>query len=82
MDIILEFHDKIKKRALEKGCSDEEFEEIWKEWIEFAKYAFNKSHSIAYGLTAYISQWLKVHYPQEFWCAAFEKANHSQDRKE
>lgn len=82
MDIILEFHDKIKKRALEKGCSDEEFEEIWKEWIEFAKYAFNKSHSIAYGLTAYISQWLKVHYPQEFWCAAFEKANHSQDRKD
>lgn len=82
MDIILEFHDKIKKRAVEKGCSEKEFEEIWEEWIEFAKYAFNKSHSIAYGLTAYISQWLKVHYPQEFWCAAFEKANHSQDRKD
>lgn len=81
MDIILEFHDKIKKKAIEKGCSDKEFEEIWDEWIEFAKYAFNKSHSISYGLTAYISQWLKVHYPQEFWCAAFQKANNSSERK-
>lgn len=76
------FYDKIKPHAIDKGCSEKEFDEIWAEWIEFSKYAFNKSHAIAYGLTAYISQYLKVHYPQEFWCAAFQKANNSQNRKE
>lgn len=79
---MLKFHDKIKPIALEKGCSDKEFEDIWSELIEFAKYAFNKSHAVAYAITGYISQWLKIHYPIEFWTAAFQKANDSSDRKE
>lgn len=82
MKIMLSFHDKIKPIALEKGCSDKEFEDIWSELIEFAKYAFNKSHAVAYAITGYISQWLKIHYPIEFWTAAFQKANDSSDRKE
>lgn len=82
MDEMLKFHDKIKPHALEKGCSEKEFEDIWNEWVEFAKYAFNKSHSVSYALVGYISQWLKVHYPREFWTAAFQKANDSSDRKE
>lgn len=82
MSEMLKFHDKIKPCAIEKGCSDKEFEDIWDEWVEFAKYAFNKSHSVAYAITGYISQYLKVHYPQEFWTAAFQKANNSSDRKE
>lgn len=82
MSEMLKFHDKIKPHAIEKGCTDKEFEEIWDEWVEFAKYAFNKSHSVAYAITGYISQYLKVHYPQEFWTAAFQKANDSSERKE
>lgn len=82
MSEMLKFHDKIKPHAIEKGCTDKEFEEIWEEWVEFAKYAFNKSHSVAYAITGYISQYLKVHYPQEFWTAAFQKANDSSERKE
>lgn len=82
MSQLLSFHDKIKPNALEKGCSSKEFEEIWAEWIEFAKYSFNKSHAVAYAITGYISQYLKVHYPQEFWTAAFQKANNSSERKE
>lgn len=82
MDEMLAFHDKIKPNAIDKGCSDKEFEEIWASWVEFAKYAFNKSHSVAYAITGYISEYLKVYYPHEFWCAAFQKANDSSDRKE
>ena len=82
MSEMLKFHDKIKPHAIEKGCTDKEFEEIWDEWVEFAKYAFNKSHSVAYAITGYISQYLKVHYPQEFWTSAFQKANDSSLRKE
>lgn len=32
------------------------------------------SHAAAYAITGYISQWLKVHYPVEYWSVAFHFA--------
>ena len=37
--------------------------------IDFAKYAFNKSHSAAYAVVAYRTAWLKHYYPVEFMAA-------------
>lgn len=37
--------------------------------IDFAKYAFNKSHSAAYSMIAYRTAWLKYYYPVEFMAA-------------
>ena len=37
--------------------------------IDFAKYAFNKSHAAAYGVLAYETAYLKAHYPVEFMAA-------------
>jgi DNA polymerase-3 subunit alpha len=34
--------------------------------VDFAKYAFNKSHAACYAFIAYQTAWLKVHYPIEF----------------
>ncbi len=42
---------------------------IWDRMVEFAKYAFNKSHSAAYGLIAYQTAYLKANYPQEYMAA-------------
>ena len=42
---------------------------IWKDWSEFAKYAFNKSHAVCYAWVAYQTGYLKAHYPVEFMCA-------------
>ncbi len=36
---------------------------------KFAGYGFNKSHSVAYGLLAYQTAWLKAHYPEAFMAA-------------
>ncbi|XBC39436.1 MAG: DNA polymerase III subunit alpha [Buchnera aphidicola (Nurudea shiraii)] len=36
----------------------------------FAGYAFNKSHSVAYALVSYQTLWLKVYYPSEFMSSA------------
>lgn len=36
---------------------------------DFAKYGFNKSHAAVYAQTAYITAWLKYHYPAEFFAA-------------
>jgi DNA polymerase-3 subunit alpha len=62
------------KGFLERGATVEIFEKMWEIVLEFAKYSFNKSHSAAYGITAYISQYLKVHFPIEFWTVALDHA--------
>jgi DNA polymerase-3 subunit alpha len=44
-------------------------ENLW-EWIEpFSAYGFNKAHSVSYGRVAYITAYLKAHYPTEYMCA-------------
>lgn len=58
-----------------EGCKkngfgpDEKLEQIWADWAEFAKYAFNKSHATCYSWIAYQTAYLKAHYPAEFMAA-------------
>ncbi len=44
-------------------------EKIWGDWYAFSSYAFNKSHSVCYAYVAYITGYLKAHYPAEYMCA-------------
>ena len=37
--------------------------------IDFAKYAFNKSHAAAYAVVSYQTAYLKYYYPVEFMAA-------------
>jgi len=57
--------------AIANRCPEDKAEETWSIMEKFAGYAFNKSHAAAYAITGYICQYLKVHYPIEFWTAAF-----------
>ncbi|MDR0608948.1 MAG: DNA polymerase III subunit alpha [Planctomycetaceae bacterium] len=50
----------------ENGLTREKAEEIFELIIKFAGYGFNKSHSTAYALIAYMTAYLKAHYPVEF----------------
>jgi len=58
-----------------EGCEKNGFgpkaklEQIWSDWAEFAKYAFNKSHATCYSWIAYQTAYLKAHYPAEFMAA-------------
>lgn len=42
---------------------------IYEEMMDFAKYAFNKSHAACYAVVAYQTAWLKYYYPVEFMAA-------------
>jgi DNA polymerase-3 subunit alpha len=55
--------------ALRNGISLESANRIFDEMMEFAKYAFNKSHAAAYALIAYQTAWLKCYYPVPFMAA-------------
>ena len=66
---------KVMQGFLNKGATQSEFEQVWDAVMEFAKYGFNKSHSAAYAMTGYVSQFLKVNYPIEYWTVALDYAN-------
>ena len=55
--------------CLSKGISEETASEIYDSMIEFAKYAFNKSHAAAYAVVSYQTAYLKQYYPVEFMAA-------------
>ncbi|MGI6527710.1 MAG: DNA polymerase III subunit alpha [Caldicoprobacterales bacterium] len=55
--------------AYRNGVTVEKANQIFDEMMEFAKYAFNKSHAAAYALIAYQTAWLKHYYPVPFMAA-------------
>ena len=57
------------KGAIRNGVDEKSANKIYDEMIDFAKYAFNKSHSAAYAMIAYRTAYLKYYYPVEFMAA-------------
>ena len=55
--------------CISKGISEAVANKIYDEMIDFAKYAFNKSHAAAYAVVAYQTAWLKYYYPVEYMAA-------------
>ena len=55
--------------AVRNGIDEKSANKIFDEMMDFAQYAFNKSHAAAYALVAYRTAWLKYHYPIEFMAA-------------
>ena len=51
------------------GISEEIAAQIYGDMMDFAKYAFNKSHAVCYAVVAYQTAWLKYYYPVEFMAA-------------
>lgn len=52
-----------------KGIPVTVADHIFGEMMDFAKYAFNKSHAACYAVVAYQTAWLKYHYPVEYMAA-------------
>ncbi len=55
--------------CIANGISEAVANRIYDEMIDFAKYAFNKSHAAAYAVVAYQTAYLKYYYPVEFMAA-------------
>jgi len=65
--------------AVRNGVDEKTANQIYDLMIDFAKYAFNKSHSAAYAALAYRSAWLKKYYPVEFMAAQISSIMGSSD---
>lgn len=71
-----EFFDKWgdpwKKAAVAKGIPQDVVNKFWKDLCGFGSWAFNRSHSVAYGIVSYWCCWLKAHHPLEFAAATLD----------
>ena len=76
---------KLEVKFLE-GCKKEETldeataKDLWEKFKEFAKYAFNKSHAIAYSIVANQCAYLKAHFPAEFLAASMSSNMNDTDQ--
>ena len=55
--------------CIKRGIPENVANHIFDEMIDFAKYAFNKSHAAAYAVVAYQTAWLRCYHPVEFMAA-------------
>ena len=66
---IAAFHEKLINGMVNKGLSAEFAENVFEQIKGFGEYGFPESHAASFAILAYVSAWLKYHYPAAF-CAA------------
>lgn len=66
------YGDRWKVNAIKKGVPETVVTKVWDDLCAYGSWAFNRSHSVAYGIVAYWSCWLKAHYPAEFAAATLD----------
>ncbi len=82
---IKEVMDKMRVKFVD-GCEAQKTlsraaaEDMYQQFIKFAEYAFNKSHSVAYSVIAAQCAYIKAHYPAEFLAAAMSSELNDSDQ--
>ena len=61
-----QFGDRFKAGAMQKGIPSAVLEKVWDDLCAYGAWAFNKSHSVAYGIVSYWCCYMKAHFPFEF----------------
>jgi error-prone DNA polymerase len=68
-EAILAYRDQFVAGARERGATAEVAERVFEQVHGFSGFGFPKAHAVAFGLLAYQSTWLRVHYAPEFLCS-------------
>ena len=66
---ILAYRGKFIEGAMKRGASPQVAERVFEQIHGFSGFGFPKAHAVAFGLLAYQSTWLRVHYAAEFLCS-------------
>jgi DNA polymerase III alpha subunit len=67
-----QFGDRWKAGAIGRGLPPEIADRFWADMVGFGAWAFNRAHSVAYGLVSYWSCYLKAHFPVEYAAAVLD----------
>ena len=91
-DLLRKAMGKKKKEVLDKefepfsrgmrdnGYSSGAIKALWDILVPFSDYAFNKSHTVAYGMVAYWTAYLKANYATEYMAALLESVKDDKDK--
>ncbi len=80
-DLLAEMEIKFLEGCKKEGTLEESAaKDLWEKFKEFAKYAFNKSHAIAYSIVANQCAYLKAHFPAEFLAASMSSNMNDTDQ--
>ncbi|MDO5746365.1 MAG: DNA polymerase III subunit alpha [Actinomycetaceae bacterium] len=71
---------KFSAGMVERGYPQDAIDKLWAILVPFASYAFNKSHSAAYGLVSYWTAYLKTNYPTEYMAALLTSTKDDKDK--
>jgi DNA polymerase III alpha subunit len=66
------YGDKWKSAAAKKGIPQDVLTKVWDDMCAYGSWAFNRSHSVAYGIISYWCCWFKAHHPLEFAAATLD----------
>ena len=80
MDILNKMFVEFEAGMVANGFSKESVKTLWDVVVPFAKYAFNKAHSAAYGVVSYWTAYLKAHYPTEYMAALLTSQKDNKDK--
>lgn len=64
--------DDMIKRAVQNGYNKDSVVSLMNNIVAFSAYCFNRGHSAAYGMTAWVTAYLKCHYPAAFWASVID----------
>lgn len=73
-EIFNKYFPKFKEGARKKGINDKQALHIWNHMNTMGSWAFNKSHSVSYGLLSYWCAWMKAHHLLDFAAATLRHA--------
>lgn len=79
-DLMQEITEEFVDRAVANGTDKDIAEQILDHIVKSSSYNFNKSHSQSYGYMAYITAYLKAHYPLEFYVATINSEDGNQEK--
>ena len=79
-DLMQEITAEFVDRAVANGTNKDVAKQILDIIIAAASYGFNKAHSQSYGYMAYITAYLKTHYPLEFYVATINSEDGNQEK--
>ena len=64
----------------ERGYSEDAIKTLWEKLVPFSDYAFNKAHTVGYGLVSYWTGYLKANYPAEYMAALLTSTKDDKDK--
>ncbi len=79
-EVLEKEYETFRSGMLERGFSAEAIQTLWDVMLPFSGYAFNKSHSAAYGVVSYWTAYLKANHPASYMAALLTSVGDDKDK--